>query len=80
MRKLLLRFCCDDAGVSAVEFAMVAALILVPLMLGVSELGYRAWAKHQFEDAAHQGFGRRLGRKIFICNVKLHRGAEETLQ
>jgi Flp pilus assembly pilin Flp len=55
MRKLLLRFCCDDAGVSAVEFAMIAALILVPLMLGVSELGYRTWAKHQFEDAAQAG-------------------------
>ena len=55
MRKLLLRFCCDDTGVSAVEFALIAAFILVPLMLGASELGYRTWAKHQFENAAQAG-------------------------
>jgi Flp pilus assembly protein TadG len=55
MRKLLLRFYCDDTGVSAVEFVLIAAFILVPLMLGASELGYRTWAKHQFEDAAQAG-------------------------
>lgn len=55
MRKLLRRFYCDDTGVSAVEFASIAAFILVPLMLGATELGYRTWAKHQFEDAAQAG-------------------------
>jgi Flp pilus assembly pilin Flp len=55
MRKLLRRFYCDDTGVSAVEFALIAAFILVPLMLGASELGYRIWAKHQFEDSAQAG-------------------------
>jgi len=55
MRKLLRGFYCDDTGVSAVEFALIAAFILVPLMLGASELGYRTWAKHQFEDSAQAG-------------------------
>jgi Flp pilus assembly pilin Flp len=55
MRKLLLRFCRDDAGVSAVEFALIATFILVPLMMGASELGYRAWSKQQLDDAAQAG-------------------------
>lgn len=55
MRKLLLRFCRDDAGVSAVEFALIATFILVPLMLGASELGYRAWSKQQLDNAAQAG-------------------------
>jgi Flp pilus assembly pilin Flp len=55
MRRLLRRFSCDDTGVSAVEFALIAAFILVPLLLGASEFGNRAWVKHQFEDAAQAG-------------------------
>ena len=43
------------AQLSILALAMIAALILAPLMLGVSELGYRTWAKHQFEDAAQAG-------------------------
>jgi Flp pilus assembly pilin Flp len=55
MKKLLRRFYDDETGVSAVEFALIAAFVLVPLLLGGSELGYRTWAKHQFEDAAQAG-------------------------
>jgi Flp pilus assembly pilin Flp len=55
MRKLLLRFSRDEAGVSAVEFAMAAALIMAPLLLGASELGRRAWVKTQFENATQAG-------------------------
>jgi Flp pilus assembly pilin Flp len=55
MRKLLLRFWHDDAGVSAVEFALIATFILVPLMMGASELGYRAWSRQQLDDAAQAG-------------------------
>ena len=55
MKKLLRCFYCDDTGVSAVEFALIAAFVLVPLLLGGSELGYRTWAKHQFENAAQAG-------------------------
>jgi Flp pilus assembly protein TadG len=55
MSKALLRFYRDDSGVSAVEFALISAFILLPLMLGATELGYRTWVKHQFEDAAQAG-------------------------
>jgi Flp pilus assembly pilin Flp len=55
MIKLLLRFCHDEAGVSAVEFALIATFILVPLMMGASELGYRAWSKQQLDNAAQAG-------------------------
>ena len=55
MKTLLRRFYCDDTGVSAVEFALIAAFLLIPLLLGASELGYRTWAKHQFENAAQAG-------------------------
>lgn len=55
MRKLLLRLCRDDSGVSAVEFALATALILAPLLLGATELGRRAWVKTQFENAAQIG-------------------------
>ena|SRR5437763_1406333 len=55
MRKLLLRFCRDDCGVSAVEFALASALILAPLLLGATELGRRAWVKKQFENAVQAG-------------------------
>jgi len=55
MRKLLLRLCRDDRGVSAVEFAMATALILAPLLLGATELGRRALVKKQFENAVQAG-------------------------
>lgn|SRR5262249_21951993 len=55
MEKLLLRFWRDDSGLSALEFALVATFILVPLLLGASELGRRAWIKTQFEAAAQAG-------------------------
>jgi Flp pilus assembly pilin Flp len=55
MKKLLQRFYDDETGVSAVEFALIAAFLLVPLLLGASELGYRTWAKHQFENAVQAG-------------------------
>jgi Flp pilus assembly protein TadG len=55
MRKLLLRLCRDDRGVSAVEFALASSLILAPLLLGATELGRRVWVKKQFENAVQAG-------------------------
>jgi Flp pilus assembly pilin Flp len=55
MTTRLSRFWSDEGGVSAVEFALIAAFILVPLMLGATELGYRTWAKTQFENATQAG-------------------------
>jgi len=55
MRRLLAHFWCDERGLSAIEFALVATFILVPLVLGATELGRRSWAKTQFENAAQAG-------------------------
>jgi Flp pilus assembly pilin Flp len=55
MRKLLAHFWSDEGGLSAIEFALVATFILVPLLLGATELGRRAWMKTQFENAAEAG-------------------------
>jgi Flp pilus assembly protein TadG len=55
MTRLLVHFWRDDSGLSAVEFALVATFVLVPLLLGASELGRRAWAKTQFENAVQAG-------------------------
>lgn len=63
-RKLLSGFCRDQSGISAVEFALVATFILVPLLLGATELGRRAWIKTQFENAAQAG----MDYAIVKCN------------
>jgi Flp pilus assembly pilin Flp len=55
MTKLFVRFWHDNSGLSAVEFALVATLVLVPVLLGATELGQRAWAKTQLENAAQAG-------------------------
>jgi Flp pilus assembly pilin Flp len=55
MRKLLHRYCRDDSGLSAIEFALVATFVLIPLVLGVGELGRRAWTRQQFENAVQSG-------------------------
>src|SRR5437588_2122726 len=55
LRRPLARFWRDEDGVSAIEFALVSTFVLVPLLLGASELGRRAWIKTQFENAAQAG-------------------------
>jgi Flp pilus assembly protein TadG len=55
MRRLLAHFWSDERGLSAIEFALVATFILVPLLLGATELGRRSWTKTQFENAAQSG-------------------------
>ena len=55
MRTLLAHFWSDERGLSAIEFALVATFILVPLLLGATELGRRSWTKTQFENAAQAG-------------------------
>jgi Flp pilus assembly pilin Flp len=55
MRRLLAHFWSDQRGLSAIEFALVSTFILVPLLLGATELGNRAWYKTQFENAAEAG-------------------------
>ncbi len=55
MRKLLANLRSDESGISAVEFALVLALILAPLLLGATELGRRIWVKAEFDNAAQAG-------------------------
>jgi Flp pilus assembly protein TadG len=55
VRKPLTHFWRDEGGVSAIEFALVSTFLLVPLLLGASELGRRAWVKTQFENAVQAG-------------------------
>jgi Flp pilus assembly pilin Flp len=55
MRRLLAQFWSDERGLSALEFALVSTFILVPLLLGATELGRRAWFKTQFENAVEAG-------------------------
>jgi Flp pilus assembly pilin Flp len=55
VRKLLIHFWRDEGGLSALEFALVSSFVLVPLLLGATEIGNRAWIKTQFENAAQAG-------------------------
>jgi len=55
VRKLLIHLWRDEGGLSAIEFALVSTFVLVPLLLGATELGNRAWIKTQFENAAQAG-------------------------
>jgi len=51
MKKSVLRLWCDESGASAIELALVSALVLVPLLLGATELGRRVWVKSQLDNA-----------------------------
>ena len=42
MKKKLARLWLDERGLAAIELALVTAVILVPLFLGVTEIGRRA--------------------------------------
>jgi Flp pilus assembly protein TadG len=52
---LLVRLCSDESGASAIELALVTTFLLVPLLLGGTEIGRRAWTKSQIENAARAG-------------------------
>jgi Flp pilus assembly protein TadG len=52
---LLVRLWSDESGASAIELAVVTTFILVPLLLGATELGRRAWTKSEIENAARAG-------------------------
>src|SRR5262245_60770496 len=53
------RLCRDEAGVSLVEFALIA-LPLFTLLYGIFEIGFVYWASQELENAA--GYGARLVR------------------
>lgn len=53
--KRLSRLWSDESGASAIELALLSALILVPLLLGSTEIGRRIWVKAQLDNAVRVG-------------------------
>lgn len=47
--------CYERRGAAAVEFAVIAALILIPLILGLLEVGRALWVQEQLANAAREG-------------------------
>ena len=52
---LLVRLWSDESGASAVELALITTFLLVPLLLGATEIGRRAWTTSQIDNAARAG-------------------------
>jgi Flp pilus assembly protein TadG len=55
VKQLLTRLWRDKSGASAVELALLSALILVPLSLGSLEIGRRIWIRSQLDNAVRVG-------------------------
>lgn len=51
----LRRFVANEGGNSMVEFALVTALIFIPLLFGVIEFGRLTWSKDMIVAAAREG-------------------------
>jgi Flp pilus assembly protein TadG len=49
------RFSANESGGSMVEFALVTAFILVPLLFGIIEFGRLTWSKDMIVAAAREG-------------------------
>jgi Flp pilus assembly protein TadG len=49
------RFSANECGNSMVEFAIVTAFILVPLLFGIIEFGRLTWSKDTIVAAAREG-------------------------
>jgi Flp pilus assembly pilin Flp len=64
-KKCLARLWSDERGLAAIELALVAAVILVPLFMGATEIGRRAWMKSQLDNAARAGLEYALGLHSF---------------
>jgi Flp pilus assembly protein TadG len=45
----------DETGAAMVEFAIVSALIFIPLVFGILEFGRLTWAKDMVTTAAREG-------------------------
>jgi Flp pilus assembly pilin Flp len=55
MKKLAQRLWLNESGISAIELALISALILVPVLLGSSEIGRRVWVKSELDNAVRVG-------------------------
>lgn len=49
------KFVRDEGGAAMVEFAVVAAVIFIPIMFGILEFGRLTWAKDMITTAAREG-------------------------
>jgi Flp pilus assembly protein TadG len=68
MIDLLIRFWSDENGSPAVELALATALILVPLLLGSTEIGWRIWTTSQLDNSVRAG----------VDYVMIHGGSNAT--
>jgi Flp pilus assembly pilin Flp len=67
-KKKLLQLLSDESGVTAIEMALLAAFVLVPLLLGATEIGRRIWITAQIGNAAHAGIEYAIINKVPIVN------------
>jgi Flp pilus assembly pilin Flp len=54
-RNPLVRLWSKESGAAAVELALLATFVFVPLVLGATELGHRTWMTAQVNTAARAG-------------------------
>jgi Flp pilus assembly pilin Flp len=55
MMDLLIRLWSDENGTSAIELALATALILVPLLLGSTEIGWTVWTRSKLDNSVRAG-------------------------
>ena len=55
MTDLLIRLWSDENGTSAIELALVTSLILVPLLLGSTEIGWTVWTRSKLDNSVRAG-------------------------
>jgi Flp pilus assembly pilin Flp len=64
MKKLTVRLWCDESGASAIELALLSVLVLVPLLLGSTELGRRIWTWSQLDNSVRVGLEYVLAKNL----------------
>jgi Flp pilus assembly protein TadG len=55
LKALVKRLKRDEHGAAMVEFALVAAVIFIPMVFGIIEFGRLVWAKNMITAAAREG-------------------------
>jgi len=68
MINLLIRLWSDENGTSAIELALATSLILVPLLLGSTEIGWTVWTRSKLDNAVRAG----------VDYVMIHGGSNAT--
>lgn len=68
MIALLIRLRSDESGTSAIELAIATSLILVPLLLGSTEIGWTVWTRSKLDNSVRAG----------VDYVMIHGGSNAT--